>query len=236
MNSFTTASLNFDPVLKLLQRHRQHLVPYEIEFRGWLLKLHPNVFNPSYTKVSGFLADHMEIPMGSRVLDMFTGSGALAFAASRFASHVVGVDISPVATECAKANVHHLGLESKVEIRTADVWQGVDPEEKFDVIIANPPLLPVTPDTLLEQAVADSPNMQTTQEFLRHCAQHMSDQGVVYMAFSNACQAYLRHPLQFISYQADQAGLTWHIKAEWDVGYEVYRILEFHKKDTYVRH
>lgn len=51
-------NIDLQPAYRLLDKHTQHITPYEIEFRGINLLLHPEVFNPVYTKVSGFLLDN----------------------------------------------------------------------------------------------------------------------------------------------------------------------------------
>ncbi len=223
--------IDLQPVQQLLNKHIQHMEPYEIEFRGFRLLLHPEVFNPAYTRVSGFLMDNIEIRPNESCLEMFSGCGALAFIAGQYASRVVGVEISPIAVEYSRINTQRLGLNEKVFFRQGSMWSALDPDEKFDVIFANPPLLPVEPESLLEMAVADSPEMRLTQEFIRGAARHLTEGGSrIYMAFSNACEPYVGDPLAFISQLSNAADLDMRVKAEWDVGYEVYRVLEFHPK------
>ena len=221
------------PVELLLARHKEHEGPYMQDFRGMQLAILPDVFNPAYTKVSGFLADNLIISPESMVLEMFSGSGALSFIAAVKAKRIVGVDISPQSVVCAKLNATKLGLSDKIDFRIADLWDGVDESEKFDAIIANPPLLPATPENWLEMTVADGPEMQTTVRFIQGCSSHLTDSGHVLMAFSNACGAYFANPLEFIRRTVNESGLSMQIRAEWDVGYEIYRILEFRKKDIW---
>ncbi len=65
------------PVQALLDRHAAHKTPYAVCFMDQEYVIHPEVFNPTYTKVSGFLAKNLEICNGGRVLEMFCGSGAV---------------------------------------------------------------------------------------------------------------------------------------------------------------
>lgn len=222
---------NTAPVELLLERHRNRISPYVQEFRGLDLTILTDVFNPAFTKVSGFLADNLLIPSDSLVLDMFCGSGALSFLAARNAKLVKGVDISPQSIKCANLNANKLSLTEKTRFETANLWDGVHKDDRFDVIIANPPLLPAEPENWLEMAVADSPTMATTTSFIRGCGTHLTDTGYVLMSFSNACKTYFDSPLDFVSDIAASAGLQMSIKNEWDVGYEIYRILEFKGRD-----
>lgn len=218
------------PVQRLLAKHLAHQAPYDQEFHGLQLVIFPEVFNPAYTQVSGFLADHLTVKPGSRVLDMFSGSGSLSFLAARTAGSVLGVDVSPHAVRCAQYNSELLGLSQKTEFRVAKLWSGVGEQDKFDLIIANPPLLPAIPENWLEMAIADGPDMSTAVKFIQGCGDHLIENGRVLMAFSNACQVYFDDPLGFISQTAQEAGLTMSVRAERDVGYKVYRILDFRKE------
>lgn len=73
---------------------------------------------------------------GEIVLDVGTGSGVLAIAASRLgARSVVGLDIDSVAVEAATANVEQAGLAGSVVIRRADSPLAFDGQA--DLVVAN---------------------------------------------------------------------------------------------------
>jgi len=77
---------------------------------------------------------------GARVLDLCTGSGALAIAAARRGAHeVVAVDISRRAVLAARLNARLNGL--RIDARRGDLFAAV-PGERFDLIVSNPPYLP----------------------------------------------------------------------------------------------
>lgn len=225
--------VNLAPARKLLKRHRQFKDGDIFGFRGIDILVNEDVFNPTLTKVSGFLLDNIDIPKDSRVLDMFTGSGVLAIYSARMASRVMGLDVSQKAVDCSIKNADRLGMANKVEFHQSNLWDYFDKnkKEKFDVITANPPLLPVTPESLLEMAIADSPEMIVNTGFLKRCGEFLNDSGCVYMAFSNACSVIVGDPVKFISNIADISGLSMNVVAKWDVGYEIYRILKFTRKD-----
>jgi release factor glutamine methyltransferase len=81
-----------------------------------------------------------------RVLDIGTGSGAIALALARegIAARVVALDVSADALELAAENRARLGLEDRVELRPCgrSVWGAVRPGEAFDAIVSNPPYVP----------------------------------------------------------------------------------------------
>jgi len=77
------------------------------------------------------------------VLDVGTGSGciALALAAENPYVHVVASDVSPAALAVARRNAARHGLEARVELVAADVFDGVPPGP-YDLIVSNPPYVP----------------------------------------------------------------------------------------------
>lgn len=78
-----------------------------------------------------------ELPGDARVLDVGTGSGAvaLALADERPDLRVTGSDASPEALEVARSNAERLGLE--VEWAQADLLEGL--AGPWDAVVGNPP-------------------------------------------------------------------------------------------------
>src|SRR3954469_12917435 len=79
----------------------------------------------------------LELPEGARVVDVGTGSGAIALALKheRPDLRVVAADASPAALEVARANAARLGLD--VELHLADLLDGVP--GPIDAVVSNPP-------------------------------------------------------------------------------------------------
>jgi 16S rRNA (guanine966-N2)-methyltransferase len=81
---------------------------------------------------------------GLRVLDLFSGSGIIAFEAlSRSATNAVCIDSSRVSCNTIKKNALKLGCQEKLRILCADFRRAIPKLEKsgerFDFIFADPP-------------------------------------------------------------------------------------------------
>lgn len=77
------------------------------------------------------------------VLDIGTGSGCIACSiAKNTDATVLGVDISSDALRVALDNVTKLGINNRAVFRKSDLFSKVRAEEKFDLIISNPPYIP----------------------------------------------------------------------------------------------
>lgn len=76
-----------------------------------------------------------------RILDIGTGSGAIAFALARELSsaEVVATDISAAALAQAKKNARVLKLEDQIAFHLGDLFDPL--EGQFDIIVCNPPYI-----------------------------------------------------------------------------------------------
>ncbi len=78
---------------------------------------------------------------GGAALDLCTGSGVLAVTlALERGARVVATDLSEDALAVARENARLLGAQ--VDLRAGDLWETVAAEERFDVVVSNPPYVP----------------------------------------------------------------------------------------------
>ncbi len=79
---------------------------------------------------------------GSRVLDLFAGSGALGLEAlSRGAVSATFVERGAASLRALRANIAALGVEAQSEVHRADAVRFAErlPPRAFDVVFADPP-------------------------------------------------------------------------------------------------
>jgi release factor glutamine methyltransferase len=83
------------------------------------------------------------LPPPERVLDLGTGTGAIALGLARAwpRTAVTAIDRSPEALTLARDNAATHGLAERVEFLLSDWFTALDPTRRFDVIVANPPYL-----------------------------------------------------------------------------------------------
>jgi release factor glutamine methyltransferase len=107
----------------------------------------PGVFSPISDTWMLARALRAEVRRGrSSVLDVCTGSGALAVcAALAGAPEVTAVDVSRRAVLTARINARLNGV--RVRARRSDLFSALG-DERFDVIVSNPPYVPAETDEL----------------------------------------------------------------------------------------
>lgn len=135
---------------KVLERIKDRIpVQYiigEAYFMGEFFKVTPDVLIPrDETEILVRKAIEIIKTEGLKdILDIGTGSGCIACTiAKQTDAAVLGVDISSDALRVALDNVTKLGINNRAVFRKSDLFSKVREEEKFDMIISNPPYIPL---------------------------------------------------------------------------------------------
>ena len=135
------------------------------------------------------LAPWIEHPeLVHRALDLCTGSGCLAIQLAHHypAAEIDAVDISLDALEVASINVQRYELEDRIQLIHTDLFQGL--EEKYDLIISNPPYVDeesvdeLPPEYLYEPELAlgsGRDGLDATREILRRAPEFLNEHGVL---------------------------------------------------------
>ena len=91
-----------------------------------------------------------------QILDIGTGTGCVAcMIAKQTKAQVLGVDISNGALKIALNNAMHLDLMNRALFRKSDLFSKIRPEEKYDMIVSNPPYIPLSEKDNLQIEVRD---------------------------------------------------------------------------------
>ena len=117
----------------------------EAYFMGEIFKVSPDVLIPrdETELLVRYAIDFINKKKYQTVLDIGTGSGCIACAlAKNTKATVLGVDISSDALRIALDNVTKLGINNRAVFRKSNLFEKIRKDEKFDVIISNPPYIP----------------------------------------------------------------------------------------------
>ncbi len=103
----------------------------------------------------------------SQVLDMCTGSGCIACMIAKLSdAKVIGADVSTDALHVAFSNMEKFELFNKASFRKSDLFSKIREEEKFDIIVSNPPYIPPKFKETIQKEVTFEPDLAlyTTDE------------------------------------------------------------------------
>ncbi|MBP3924187.1 peptide chain release factor N(5)-glutamine methyltransferase [bacterium] len=94
------------------------------------------------------------------ILDVGTGSGCIAcMIAMHTNSQIIGLDISNEALNTALDNASRLNLFNKAIFRKSDIFSKIRDYEKFDVIVSNPPYIPISEKKNIQKEVSFDPEL-----------------------------------------------------------------------------
>ncbi|MBP9765413.1 peptide chain release factor N(5)-glutamine methyltransferase [Candidatus Babeliales bacterium] len=183
---------DLDRYLELIQHHHKPLA-YII---GWVpfLNLKINVSEPILIPrpeteewvqklIESLVPQQAQI---SRILDIGTGSGciALALAKSLPKSQILAIDINPQALRLAQNNAV-LNNVKNIEFIQSDLFKQLG-DQKFDLIVSNPPYIPAHNKQSMTQSVlqwedhgalfADSDGLSIIRALLKQASDHLTNQ------------------------------------------------------------
>jgi len=125
----------------------------------------------------------------ARVLDIGTGSGAVAVALAVEGDNLrlVATDKSHASLELAPRNAERHGVEARIEFRHGDLFAALSSDEKFDLIVSNPPYVKSSEVDEMEPEVkswepttalvSGDDGMATTRRMIDGAAAHLQIDG-----------------------------------------------------------
>jgi release factor glutamine methyltransferase len=112
--------------------------PLVIEYDNQVLEPRPWTYQQSE-----WAAEVAQLAPPGPLLEVCAGAGQIGLAAAVLAARdLVQVEADPVAAGYAHSNAARAGWADRVEIRVARLQSALAPDERFSVIIADPPYLP----------------------------------------------------------------------------------------------
>ncbi len=129
----------------------------DTSFCGYTIKVDERVLIPRPETEEMVMMVVNAVEDGQSVLDMCTGSGAIAIAVAKelknrnIKAKITAVDISEGALELAQENAELNG--AKIQFIQSDLFEKV--RGKFDIIVSNPPYIPTKTLSTLQREVRD---------------------------------------------------------------------------------
>ena len=130
----------------------------EQEFYGLTLHVAPAVLipRPETEHLVEVVLHELENATAPRILDVGTGSGAIAIALAHHLLHarMTAVDISPAALGLARENAARHGLGERIQFIESDLLSALA-DQAFDAIVSNPPYVPEADRSVLHPQVRE---------------------------------------------------------------------------------
>ena len=193
----------------------------EAYFMGEFFKVTPDVLIPR-PETELLVTKGIEIIKEnnlSNILDIGTGSGCIACTiAKRTNSTVLGVDISSDALRIALDNVTRLGINNRAVFRKSDLFSKIRAEERFDMIISNPPYIPqgteLDPELRHEPSIAlfaEENGLQLYRKIVSHAPNYLKEGGWLIFELgtgeSETVKSYMNEYFEGVTVEKDLNGI-----------------------------
>ena len=189
------------PVSSLAKKPPQS--PAMFHYHDLVIELHPEVYDPA--EDTFLLLDSIQIDPHDKILELGTGCGLIGLECARRGVQVLCTDINPFAVQLTRHNIERNRpfLKGTIDIRQGDLFSVLKKDERFQLIIFNPPYLPTkTKDRIggwFDIATDGGQNgLKTTIKFLHDLSKHLLSNGRSYFIFSSlsprlTLERYLKH-------------------------------------------
>jgi len=148
------------------------------------------VYDPA--EDSFLLLESLTIQPHDSVLELGTGCGLIALACALQGAQVTCTDINPYAVQLTRRNIerNHEILNGAIKVRQGDLFSVLKNNERFNVILFNPPYLPTkhheTINTWFDIATDGGPTgLKLTKRYLQGLRRYLQPKGHGYFVFSS---------------------------------------------------
>ena len=134
----------FKAIKKLIDGIPLQHITHQQEFMKLMFYVDENVLIPrSDTEI--LVEEVIEIAKkinAKKILDLCTGSGAIAISLAKYIKdgQITATDISEKALRIARLNARNNNVDDKITFISSNLFQNI-PEEKYDIIVSNPPYI-----------------------------------------------------------------------------------------------
>jgi len=157
----------------------------------------------------------------SSALDLCTGSGCIGMAIARYMPdvYVTASDISTDAINVATINQERLGLQDRVELVQADLFDGI-PSQSFDLIVSNPPYVSTDEMQSLPEEFKQEPELglvsgmkglDHVDRILKEAFNYLSDDGHLIIEVGNTSvqvqEVYPQVPFMWLEFEQGGDGV-----------------------------
>jgi len=181
----------------------QHIIG-SVSFRGHQIKCDKRALVPRQETelILDILMENKELKM-ENILDIGTGSGAIAIAAAlELNTNVFACDVSEEALSLAKENVALHKLEEKISLVKSDLLSNVPNNVKFDALLANLPYIPLGDKNSLQPEVLNgdphlalfggTDGLELIRKLLNTCANYLKSGAPVILEIASGQEKILQ--------------------------------------------
>lgn len=154
------------------------------------IETHSEVYDPA--EDTFLMLGSIDVSENDDVFEIGTGTGIIALACAQKGANVLCSDINPFSIEITKQNYekNKLLLKGSLEIREGNLFSVLKENEKFDVIIFNPPYLPTKKNEKVEgwyNKALDGgiDGLDSIERFLKELHKYLKKDGKAYFIFTS---------------------------------------------------
>jgi release factor glutamine methyltransferase len=114
-------------------------------FQNMRIFTHPEVYEPA--EDTFLFIETLDVDACQEVLEIGAGTGIISLYCAQYGADVICTDINPHAVALIKRNIleNKSQIKGSIEVRKGNLFDIIKDDEKFDMVLFNPPYLPTTP-------------------------------------------------------------------------------------------